>query len=103
MGFRLEAPVAVVPHHPDFTGPCGCRKPGTELFERAAHAHELDLSRSLYFGDRMRDLAAVRSFGGAGFLISSPRTTPDDLSQAGASGITVLPSLLDAVRAALSR
>ena len=91
------------PHHADFTGPCECRKPGIELFERAAHAHALDLSRSLYFGDRMRDLAAARTFGGTGFLISSPRTSPDDLADAGASGMTVLPSLLDAVRAALSR
>ena len=34
------------PHHPDLTGPCDCRKPGTKLFRDAAAALGIDLARS---------------------------------------------------------
>ena len=90
------------PHHPDVTGSCACRKPGTALFERAALAHGLDLARSLYIGDRMRDVSAAGTFGGTPFILRSTHTTADDLAGAEAAGVTVAPTLLDAVRAALS-
>jgi len=57
------------PHHPDHSGPCRCRKPGTELFEIAAGELGLDLARSLYVGDRIRDLVAALEFGGRGYLV----------------------------------
>lgn len=90
------------PHHPAFTGPCDCRKPGTALYERAAAAYELDLARSLYIGDRMRDVSAAATFGGSAFLLPSAHTSPDDLARSHAAGVTVVPTLLEAVRAALS-
>src|SRR6266571_6905704 len=35
------------PHHPEFTGPCECRKPGVLLFREAAAALGLELTRRL--------------------------------------------------------
>jgi D-glycero-D-manno-heptose 1,7-bisphosphate phosphatase len=57
------------PHHPDLTGPCDCRKPGTLLYRRAADALGLDLGRSWWVGDRVRDIAAATAFGGRGILV----------------------------------
>src|SRR5216684_8061988 len=38
------------PHHPRFTGPCECRKPGLKLFRDAAAALDIDLKRSWWVG-----------------------------------------------------
>lgn len=57
------------PHHPDFTGPCDCRKPGVGLYLRAAKDLGLDLRRSLYIGDRLKDVQPSRTLGGTGILV----------------------------------
>lgn len=57
------------PHHPDFTGACDCRKPGTGLFRRAVREHALDPARSVFIGDRLRDIEAARDLGGRAFLV----------------------------------
>lgn len=57
------------PHLPEITGPCRCRKPGTELFERAAREHGLDLVRSWWVGDRLRDVEPALALGGRGLLL----------------------------------
>ena len=57
------------PHHPRFTGPCDCRKPGTGLFRRAIAELDLDPARSIYVGDRLRDVAAADDLGGRAFLV----------------------------------
>lgn len=57
------------PHHPDFTGPCDCRKPAAGLFLRAAAELTLDPRRSLFIGDRLRDVAPARALGGRAFLV----------------------------------
>ena len=57
------------PHHPDFTGPCPCRKPAPGLFEAAARDHDLDLARSVYVGDRVRDVEPGIAFGGTAILV----------------------------------
>lgn len=57
------------PHHPDFTGPCECRKPAPGLFLQAAADHGIDLARSIYVGDRIRDVEAGISLGGTGILV----------------------------------
>jgi D-glycero-D-manno-heptose 1,7-bisphosphate phosphatase len=67
------------PHHPDFTGPCECRKPGLLLYQQAAADHRLDLARSWWVGDRLRDLLPAERFNGRGLLIGRPR--PDDLPE----------------------
>jgi D-glycero-D-manno-heptose 1,7-bisphosphate phosphatase len=57
------------PHHPDFTGPCACRKPAPGLFERAAREHQLDLAASVFIGDRLRDVAPARRWGALPVLV----------------------------------
>ena len=86
------------PHHPDFTGPCGCRKPGTELYERAAALYRLDLSRCLFVGDKERDVAPALRFGAPAMLVTSNCTTEEDRARAKPNGVSVVPSLLDGVR-----
>lgn len=70
------------PHHPDAGGPCDCRKPGTELFARASRELALDPSRSLFAGDRWRDVAPAIAFGGCGVLVPAPHTAPGDVIMA---------------------
>lgn len=85
------------PHHPDFTGPCDCRKPAIGLFRQAAREHGLDLQRSVYVGDRLRDVAPAAELGGTAILVrtgygaeeadAAPRTVRvvDDLRAAAAA------------------
>ena len=67
-GARIDASYHC-PHHPDFSGPCECRKPGLKLYLQAAAEHGLDLSRSFYVGDRMRDVYPTLNLHGQGILI----------------------------------
>ena len=67
-GIRFTG-VYYCPHHPDFTGPCDCRKPDPGLYLRAAREHDIDLARSVYIGDRVKDVAAASRFGGRGILV----------------------------------
>lgn len=84
------------PHHPDFSGPCLCRKPGTLLYEQASAEHGLDPSRSWFVGDRYRDVAPALHFGGEGFLTPSVTTTKEDLANA-TGAVPVVESLAVAV------
>jgi histidinol-phosphate phosphatase family protein len=79
------------PHHPDVTGPCACRKPGTLLFERAAVTLDLDLARSVTIGDRWRDLGAARAFGGLGLLVPAPSTPEEERHAPGTEVVASLP------------
>jgi D-glycero-D-manno-heptose 1,7-bisphosphate phosphatase len=67
-GARLDASF-FCPHHPEFTGPCLCRKPGTKMFEEAAAHLGIDLTRSWFVGDRPSDVAPARRLGGRGLLV----------------------------------
>ncbi len=57
------------PHHPDFTGPCGCRKPGLLLFQQAAETLGIDPRRSAFVGDRPSDVQPGLALGGLAFLV----------------------------------
>lgn len=65
------APIAGVyycPHHPEaklsqYRQVCPCRKPEPGLFLQAAKELDLDLSRSIAFGDKARDLQAADKAG----------------------------------------
>lgn len=46
------------PHHPDYTGPCECRKPEPGLLLKAAKDLNLDLSISYMVGDKLSDIEA---------------------------------------------
>ena len=63
------------PHSPDVPPSCECRKPGPAMYRQAAAEHGIELARSWYVGDRLRDIQPAKTFGGQGILV--PRdTTP---------------------------
>jgi D-glycero-D-manno-heptose 1,7-bisphosphate phosphatase len=64
-GARLDASY-FCPHHPQFTGPCDCRKPGTKLFLDAQRDLGIDFARSWWVGDRLSDVQPARLLGGGG-------------------------------------
>ena len=84
------------PHHPDFTGPCFCRKPATALFDRAMSEHALNPALSVWVGDRWRDIAPALHYGAVGMLVPSPTTPADDIERA-TRELVVVPTLTDAV------
>lgn len=69
-GVPLEG-VYVCPHHPEHGERvrCGCRKPGTDLLERAARELDLDLSRSWSIGDKVSDLEGALRLGLRSILV----------------------------------
>jgi len=85
------------PHHPDFTGPCECRKPGLALFRQAAAEHGLDLSASWFVGDRWHDVAPALAVGGRGVLLERDAAA-EDIQQARRSGVPSVPDLAVAAR-----
>jgi len=50
-------------HHPEFTGPCVCRKPSPYFLNEAVHTHGLALSGCWMIGDRSTDVACGRAAG----------------------------------------
>jgi histidinol-phosphate phosphatase family protein len=94
-GARVDA-TYVCPHAPSEPPRCECRKPGTLLFRQAAADHGLDLSRSWYVGDKLRDVEPARALGGRGILVRGPATPPDDLRVA-APHFPVVDTLAQAV------
>ena len=86
------------PHHPDFGGPCQCRKPGTLLFDLAIADLGIDPRLSMFAGDRLRDVMPARKYGGIPYLISSPTTPPGELDDATNGGIEIVTSLREAVQ-----
>jgi histidinol-phosphate phosphatase family protein len=90
------------PHLPEISGPCECRKPGTLLHRRAAAEHGIDLTRSAYIGDRLRDVQPAHALGGVGILVAGPATPADERERA-AEDFMVVDSLSDAVHALLAR
>ena len=83
------------PHHPDYTGPCECRKPGLLLYQRAAADHGLYLAGSWWVGDRLRDVLPAERFDGRGLLVGHPGA--EELSTAAAGRFLVVRDLSAAV------
>ena len=69
------------PHAPDVA--CACRKPGVKLFRDAAAEHGLDVARSWYIGDRLRDIEPAKTLGGTGILVPRRETPSADVVIAG--------------------
>ena len=67
-GARVDA-TYYCPHHPDYNGPCDCRKPDTGLYRRAAAALALDPAASYYVGDKLTDVIPAVSLAGQGILV----------------------------------
>ncbi|MEO6877415.1 MAG: HAD family hydrolase [Gemmatimonadaceae bacterium] len=85
------------PHHPDITGPCNCRKPGTALYAQAIAEHGLDPARSLFTGDRLRDVQPGVALGGIGILLDVESTPAADIAHATSASVPVATSLADSV------
>lgn len=81
------------PHAP--ADGCDCRKPRTGLFRRAARDLGLDLRRSVYIGDRPRDVAPALELGGTGILVG-------EIPPGGALRATSLPEAVDLALACLA-
>jgi len=99
-GARLDG-AYFCPHHPQFTGPCDCRKPGLKLFRDAQAAFDIDFAQSWWVGDRLSDVQPARLLGGHGVLV----TTGDGnlhQGQARALGVTVVADIGEAVQKILS-
>jgi D-glycero-D-manno-heptose 1,7-bisphosphate phosphatase len=99
-GARLDAHY-YCPHHPDLTGPCACRKPGVQLFVRAAEDLGLDLGASWWVGDRVRDVLPAQTLGGRSLLV----LTGDGVKEAAtpdARDLRVVPDLTTAVELILT-
>lgn len=56
-------------HHPEVTGNCLCRKPGSLMVEKALHRFSLDAENCVMIGDRDRDIEAAAKAGVRGILI----------------------------------
>lgn len=68
------------PHKPEHG--CRCRKPGTEMYERAAAQLGIDLGKALFVGDRWRDVEPALRFGAHGVLVPAERTPADEIQHA---------------------
>jgi D-glycero-D-manno-heptose 1,7-bisphosphate phosphatase len=80
------------PHHPRFSGPCECRKPGLKLFQDAAAALDIDLARSWWVGDRLSDVQPAGRLGGKAILVATGEGNLHQ-GQARAMGVTVVADL----------
>lgn len=69
-GGRIDA-VYYCPHHPN--AGCECRKPQPGMLNRAAEAHNIDLSRAYFIGDAISDIQAGRRAGTTTFLVLTGR------------------------------
>lgn len=84
------------PHHPDFTGPCFCRKPAPGMLLRAAAEMHIDLQRSWLIGDAYTDMKAALSVGCRPLLVLTGHAT--EFSEPIPCGVTVCDNFISATR-----
>lgn len=99
-GARIDAHYHC-PHLPEVSGPCDCRKPGPLLYQLAARDLALDLGRSWWVGDRLRDIEAATRFEGHGALVLTG-AGPEESGRADARGWTTASDVAAAVRMILA-
>ena len=102
MGGGLDA-IYYCPHHPEgsavgYSFACSCRKPKRGLLDMALEEHPIDLSRSIFIGDSLRDLF-LDAGPAAGRLLVRTGHPIKDTSGADA----VVPSLVEATEWILER
>jgi D-glycero-D-manno-heptose 1,7-bisphosphate phosphatase len=95
-GARIDA-TFMCPHHPDAPGGCDCRKPGLGMYRQAIGEFNLDAKRSLFVGDRWRDVAASVALGGFATLLDTPSTPDEEFDRASREGVGIAASLGEAV------
>lgn len=59
------------PHHPEFGGPCECRKPSPALIRQACAEWNIDPSRSVLVGDKIIDVRAALAAGVRPILVET--------------------------------
>ena len=89
------------PHHPDFSGPCDCRKPGPGMYRRAQRDLGIDLARSAFVGDRVKDVEPAIVFGGLGILVRTGYGEREEKSLP--SGVLATNDLAGAARIIIER
>jgi histidinol-phosphate phosphatase family protein len=80
-GARIDASYHC-PHHPAITGACDCRKPALGMYIEARDALGLDTTKSLFVGDRFRDVGPGNALGGRAILVPGSNTPHEDLTLA---------------------
>ncbi len=73
------------PHRPEEG--CACRKPGTQLFERARAEHSLDLAGSAIIGDRSMDMEVGSRLGLLSVLVPERGVEAEIERELGAHGV----------------
>ena len=61
------------PHHPDFTGPCECRKPKPGMLLKAMFDYDANPSECIMFGDKTSDVQAAQNAHVKGVLCEYAR------------------------------
>jgi histidinol-phosphate phosphatase family protein len=99
-GARVDA-FYFCPHHPDFSGPCRCRKPQTGLIDRAVAENAVDVEGSFLIGDTTGDLLTGENAGLRTILVRTGKAGQDGLHVVQPD--TVCDDLLAAVRWIIER
>lgn len=84
------------PHHPEWSGPCDCRKPGLGMHRDAARNLRLDLARSWYVGDKAADVLPALETGGRGLLVRTGKGAAVEAAGEVPEGVEVVDDLLAA-------
>lgn len=111
LGRRLAAEGAaldafyVCPHHPDYTGPCTCRKPSPGLVERACAEWGIDPRASWVVGDKAADVELAMRAGCRAVLVRTGygAQTEQSLTQRGLAAHVVVDGLEGAAEEILAR
>lgn len=65
------------PHHPDYNGKCLCRKPDSQMLEKAIAIYNIDPAQSYFIGDKQRDVDAGEKVGVKGILVEANTPLPE--------------------------
>lgn len=90
------------PHHPRFSGPCTCRKPGLGMYREAGRRLGLALDRSVYVGDKGSDVLPALALGGQGWLVRTGHGAEAEAAGRVPDGVRVADDLA-AVAAAVAK
>ncbi len=67
------------PHHPDFSGECECRKPNPGMILQAKKEFDIDLSQSIFVGDKNSDIeAGIKAGVGMNYLVETGHKIDDN-------------------------
>lgn len=82
-GFRIEA-FYFCPHHESYSGRCLCRKPGSLMVEKAIHRFGIKAEKSIFFGDKDRDIVCAENAGvrGVKIEVNGQIPSPEELNMA---------------------